>query len=148
MPQWPWRKPRPGVDEYGRSPLWHHSAEGNIEALKSDVKLGLDVTAADKDGYSSLHVAAQNGHLATVAALLEAGANPNATDRYGNGPLWTACYAGAKAIAVPDQHSIVTCLLNGGADPDQKNKAGRSPQFWRTVSPQIDYAFKNAKLIT
>ena len=141
MPQWPWRKPRPGVDDYGRSPLWHHAARGDRAGVLADLRAGLDPTAADKDGYSSLHVAAQNGHLEMVSLLIEAGADPNALDRHGNGPLWTACYEGWKDIATPAQRSIITLLLRAGADPHHENKAGRSPQFWREESPQIDAAF-------
>lgn len=142
MPQWPWRSPRPGVDEYGRSPLWHHVARADRSAAEADVKSGLDATAADKDGFTSLHVAAQNGHAEVISLLLKAGANPNATDRYGNGPLWTACYEGAKADATPAQLSIISRLLQAGADPDHANNAGRSPQFWREVSPEVDAAFQ------
>jgi ankyrin repeat protein len=124
--------------------LWHHAAKGDLVAIKIDLKTGLDPTAPDKDGFSSLHVAAQNGHADVVPLLLEAGADPNATDRHGNGPLWTACYEGMKAVATVAQLSIITMLLRGGANPDETNKAGRSPQYWREVSPEVDARFTSA----
>lgn len=141
MPQWPWRKPRPGVDEYGRSALWHHAAQGDRAGVAADLGAGLDATAADKDGCSSLHVAAQNGHAEMISLLIGAGADPNAVDRHGNGPLWTACYEGSKAVASPDGRLIISLLLRAGANPDHDNSAGRSPQFWRGVSPEVDAAF-------
>ena len=145
MPQWPWRKPRPGVDDYGRSPLWHHAANGNLSGLKADLKSGLDATAADKDGYTSLHVASQNGHAGAVALLLRAGADPNTTDRHGNGPLWTACYEGGKDCATADQLTIISLLLKAGANPHHVNNAGRSPQLFRGDRLEIEAAFREAE---
>jgi len=137
MPQWPWRNPRPGVDDYGRSPLWHHAAVGDIAAVRADLANGLDPTAADKDGYSSLHVAAQNGHVEMIAFLLESGADPNCRDRHGNNALWTAASRGYSGIP------IIPLLLRAGANPDQVNKAGRSPQFWREGFPEMNQVFRD-----
>ena len=56
---------------------------------------------------------------ATVAHLIEAGADPNATDKSGVTPLHravrTRCAAAVKA------------LLEGGADPQRKNNSGSTP---------------------
>ena len=144
MPQWPWKNPRPGVDEYGRSPLWHHAADGDVKAVEADLMSGVDPTSADKDGFTALHAATLYGHARVVSLLLEAGADPNAADRYGNGPLWTACYEGTKALATEAQRSIISILLAGGADPNRINKAGRSPQVWREASPEVDAVFESA----
>lgn len=144
MPQWPSQQAHPGADEYGRSTVWYHAARGDEAALSLDLAAGLDPTAADKDGYSSLHVAAQNGHCEVMKVLLDAGADANTTDRHGNGPLWTACYEGAKDAALPDQQLIIAYLLKAGADPAQKNNAGRSPSFWREISARVDAVFGQA----
>ena len=144
MPQWPWRKSRPGVDEYGRSPLWHHAANGDLPALEAALDGGADPSAPDKDGYTSLHVAAQNGHREAIALLLRAGADPNWSDRHGNGPLWTACHAAIKASATADQVDIISRLLAAGASPNQTNKAGRSPQHWRQFSPRVEDGFRQS----
>ena len=144
MPQWPWKNPRPGVDEYGRSPLWHHAADADLPAIKEDLASGLDATAADKDGFTALHVATQRGHAEIVSLLLNAGADPNATDRYGNGPLWTACYEGGKDIATPEQQSIISILLEAGANPEHANNAGRTPLYFREMDCNVDAAFRKA----
>lgn len=145
MPQWPWKKSRPGVDEYGRSSLWHHAAKGDVQAVKADIRAGLSATAADKDGFTAIHVAAQNGHADVVATLIQSGADVNAVDRHGNGPLWTAGYEAAKAADTDASLSIVAMLLKAGADPRCRNQAGRTPEHWRTVSQSVDAAFAEAK---
>ena len=144
MPQWPWKNPRPGVDEYGRNALWHHALEGNIEALRADLRAGLSPTSPDKDGNTALHVAVQGGHADAVALLIQAGGDVNATDKHGNGPLWTAGYEASKATASEARVSIVTMLLKAGADPHHKNRADRTPERWREVSPKVDVAFAAA----
>ncbi|WP_235693246.1 ankyrin repeat domain-containing protein [Brucella anthropi] len=139
MPQWPWRTKRSNVDEYGRSSLWHHAAEGNIAPLENELHDGSsdNVSAADKDGFTALHVAAQNGHLQIVRRLVTAGADVNVIDRYGNGPLWTACRQASLAIATEPAFEIVGLLLRSGANPHHVNNAGRSPVVW---------AIRNSKL--
>ena len=44
----------------------------------------VDVNVADYDSRTALHLAASENHVATVLYLMEAGANPTATDRWGN----------------------------------------------------------------
>ncbi|HTK58533.1 MAG TPA: ankyrin repeat domain-containing protein [Sphingomicrobium sp.] len=126
MPQWPWRNPRPGVDFYGRSPLWYFAAEGDLSGVERALQDGADPTAADKDGYGALHVAAQNGRVAIVECLVRAGANVNAADRYGNGALWTACFNSRMAKEMGDRFPVIAALLAAGANPHYLNNAGRS----------------------
>jgi ankyrin repeat protein len=58
---------------------------------------------------------------ATIATLIEAGADPNATDKHGVAPLHRAvrmrCAAAVKA------------LLEGGADPMRPNRNGSTPMM-------------------
>jgi len=72
-------------------------------------------------GYTPLHLAAYYCHAEIVSALLADGANPNAIDLYGNGPLWSAVMQFSGDVAV------VQSLLASGADPFQSNRAGRTP---------------------
>jgi ankyrin repeat protein len=62
----------------------------------------------------------------TVARLIEAGADPNATDKSGVTPLHravrTRCGAAVKA------------LLEAGADPRRRNKSGPTPMLLATQS--------------
>jgi ankyrin repeat protein len=147
MPQWPWRNKRPGVDEYGRSPLWYRAADGDAAGVKAELKSGASATSADKNGYTALHVAAQNGHAEIVSLLIEAGADVNAVDKHGNGSLWTAGYEAAKAKATDANFSIVTMLLKAGADPHYRNRAGRTPETWRAVNPALNAVYVAAGFI-
>jgi len=138
MPQWPWRNRRPNVDEYGRSSLWRHAAEGNLVAFENELRSSTDnVSAADKDGFTALHVAAQNGHLHIVRQLLAAGAEVNVIDFYGNGPLWTASRQASLALATSPAFEIVALLLKSGANPHHVNNAERSPVVWATRSAKL-----------
>src|SRR5215469_10971108 len=53
---------------------------------------------AGPDGLTALHFAAQADDAAMLRLLLEAGANPNAADRYGTTPLHLAATNGSAAI--------------------------------------------------
>ena len=50
---------------------------GNLEKVTEFVDQDEDVNSAAPDGYTGLHGAAENGHDAIVAFLLDRGANPN-----------------------------------------------------------------------
>jgi ankyrin repeat protein len=71
-------------------------------------------------GYTLLHVAAQQGAVEAGRVLLAGGADPNAIDAYGNGPLWTAVYNDREG-------SFISLMLEAGADPQHANRAGRTP---------------------
>jgi hypothetical protein len=53
---------------------------------------GRDCDARDADGATALMLAAHASHLDVVRALIDAGADVNATDRSGWGPLMKAVY--------------------------------------------------------
>ena len=72
--------------------------------------------ARDQGGFTALYWTALYGTGAAVTALLEAGADPNATGRNGNAPLHVAKSAGA-----------VTALLQAGANPNVRSRLGDTP---------------------
>ena len=59
------------------------AGNGDLAEIKSLLAVGLDVNAADKDGWTALMAAAGNGHSEVAKVLLDAGANPNAADKDG-----------------------------------------------------------------
>ena len=128
MPRWPKRKDRPGVDRYGRTPLWYHAMGGDLGGIQAELVCGADPSFGDDVNYSPLHVAAQEGRVGAIRLLLDAGADPNKTDEHGNGPLWTAVYQACLARRTNDNLEVVRCLLAAGADPERKNKYGHSPR--------------------
>lgn len=121
MPTWPKRKHRPGVDEYGRTPLWNFALAGDLARVQRELAGGADPKVGDDVGYTALHVAIQEGHVDIVELLLQSGADPNQADVHGNVPLWVA----VDNEGGDDQ--IILMLLRSGADARIKNKYGRSP---------------------
>lgn len=95
--------------------------EGDIERLRDRLEQGIDPHGRDPDrGYTLLHVAAQETALEAGTVLLAAGADANALDVYGNGPLWTAVYNDRDG-------QFVELLLEAGADPLHTNRVGGTP---------------------
>ena len=59
---------------------------------------GVDVNGREEDGTTALHWAVRANDAELVASLLRAGANANATNRYGIMPLWLAATNGSAPI--------------------------------------------------
>ena len=57
--------------------------DGAPDAARALAKAGADVNAVDPDGTTPLILAIMNSHYDTANVLLEAGANPNITDKAG-----------------------------------------------------------------
>jgi hypothetical protein len=75
--------------------------------------------ATTEDGYTPLHLAAQQGHAKVALALLAGGAEVNARDRGQDTPLHWA--------AACKQRELVGLLLAHNADRKALNKNGESP---------------------
>lgn len=119
----PKRKPRPGVDKYGRSPL--HNAlvplfeAVDIQAIARMIKEGADPNAQDDNGFSPLHFAAQESLPEAARLLLDAGADPNIKNAFGNTPLFRA---GNTERGI----QLIKMLLDASADPFVPNHYGVS----------------------
>lgn len=138
MPRWPKHKPRPGMDHYGRTPLWHHALAGDLAGIRAELATGADPSFGDDVNYSPLHAAVQEGRVEAVKLLLEAGADPNKVDNHGNGPLWTAVLTAPQSARA----ELIAVLLAAGADPDRKNRHGRSPRgMAETIGHGLEKSF-------
>jgi len=95
------------------------------------LKEGADVHTTDKNGLTALHHAVRFRSPAAVEVLLSHGADVNqACRRSGSTPLHRAVtQTGAPGTAgkSAEAREIVRLLLDAGADPSVKNKAGRTP---------------------
>ena len=72
---------------------------GDVTAVKALLKSGADVNAAQGDGMTALHWAAQKGDTELVGMLLSAGASVRATTRLGGyTPMHLASQAGQARV--------------------------------------------------
>jgi len=97
------------------SPLMLAALKGLTDLCRRLMALGADV---NKPGWTPLHYAATNGHLATMDLLLEEHAYIDAASPNGTTPLMMAAHYGTA--------DAVKLLLAAGADPGIKNDQGLS----------------------
>lgn len=119
------------ADEPAHVRLFRAASAGDTRTISSLLGMGVNVdtaaSAADVEsvlapplevGMTALMLAARDSDAATVAALLEAGADPNATTTSGLTPLMLA--------APRAQTGSVVALLGAGADPTARTPEGRT----------------------
>ncbi|XP_059375530.1 60 kDa lysophospholipase-like [Carassius carassius] len=80
---------------------------GDIEALEALREMGTDLSIADYDDRTPLHIAACEGHLNVMKYLLDKGAAIHAKDRFGDTPL-------CNAVRLR-KNDVVKLLMNCGA---------------------------------
>lgn len=117
----PKRNPRPGVDEYGRTPLHYAALDADAVRVTQLLAGGADPGAPDDDGWTPLHFAAQAFAPEVCEALLRAGAAVDPADSYGNTPLWRAVFDSQG------RGDVIALLRRYGADPWRANASGISP---------------------
>ena len=113
----------------GDTALHLAAASHRPDVARDLVAAGADVAARNRRGAQPLHYACDGGpahpgwdpqaQAATVAYLIEASADPNATDASGVAPLHRAVRTRCAAA--------VNALLDGGADPHRRNRSGSTP---------------------
>ena len=117
----PKRKPRPGVDVYGRTPL-HYAANDNLaDEVVRLLSIGANVNAQDDNGWTPLHFAAQANSDSVTSALLLAGAETELKDSYGNTPLWRAVFSSKG------EGAVIRLLIKAGANPNAENLSKVTP---------------------
>ena len=99
----------------------HQAAkDGNIEAIKQHLDAGTDVNEkSEPNGFTSLHIAAGNGHKEIVVLLIANGAEVNAKIYGGKTPLDLAIFRNHPELA--------ELLIAKGADLNAKDNNGRTP---------------------
>ena len=85
--------------------------KGSFEALLTSKMIDLDIL--DSASSSLLYICARLLPIECMKRLLEAGANPNITDKYGRTTLLLCC--------ANRQHDLMKLLIEHGADVNKKN---------------------------
>lgn len=103
-------------DQESRTPLMWAAALGKSDVLGS--LEGVELDAKDEQGYSALHIAVSQGLPASVAALVEMGADIKAGTKDGHTAL-------LLATNLPDP-GITSLLLRHGATTSQMDESSRT----------------------
>jgi len=108
------------------------AAKGDRQAIHDLVQQGVDVNTRGTSDFSILDWAFFNKSIDGMLALLEAGANPALTDRYGHTVMHLA--------AGIEDPILLQALLDAGVSPDLRDSKGRTPIFdaiWHDREPQF-----------
>ncbi len=99
------------------------SRKGNIAKILSLLEKGSNIDTIGENGMQPIHLAAENGHTATVELLLDRGATGiDARDRFSCRPIHCAAQSGHTAT--------VELLLDRGAKSiDAQNRVGNQPIY-------------------
>ena len=114
------------------SPVADAAMRGDADEVRELLRTGADVNAAQGDGMTALHWAADNGQTELADVLVFAGANLEATTRLGGfTPLMVASRAGHAGI--------VRLLANAGANLEATTETGETALHYAAWSgnPEI-----------
>jgi ankyrin repeat protein len=115
----------------GPAPIAEAASRGDIATVRALLKQAADASAAQGDGMTALHWAAQRSDAELTAVLLTAGANLRATTRLGAyTPLHLASEAGATAV--------IKALVAAGADVNARTTTGATPLMFAAASGSAD----------
>lgn len=106
--------------------------DSSVEVIEYLLKQGANINHANKKGYTALAIACSVKSLPIIKCLIQADASMHSLDNDGNSPLHLASLhlASSKLFKNPPiSIDIIKVLVEAGADPNQKNKTGRTPLF-------------------
>lgn len=103
---------------------------GDAAQVRNLIARHVDVNAAEADGFTALHWAAQRDSLEIADLLLAAGAKAEAKTRYGITPLTMACTNGDAVL--------IEHLIKAGADPNGVSEEGQTPLMTASLTGKPD----------
>lgn len=117
------------LDSGGFTPLLYAARENCVACVGVLLALGADIDLPDPDGVSPLHLAVMNANWDLARQLIEAGADVNQWDVFGQAPLFTTVglrnqINGGRGSIDPlndtDGLTILGMLLERGANPNMQ----------------------------
>jgi ankyrin repeat protein len=111
-------------------PLVEAAKNGNLTGVQAALRNHADVNAAQPDGATALHWAAEIDDLEIADQLIAARANAKAANRYGVTPLSLACTNGSAAM--------IEKLLAAGADANSKLPEGETALMTASRTGKLD----------
>ncbi|MFJ5120884.1 ankyrin repeat domain-containing protein [Kitasatospora sp. NPDC088548] len=94
---------------------------GNVSEIEMLLGSGVDVNAGDSNGFTALHLAAQECQVNAARALLDGGALVDQKNRFGNTPLFVAVFNSRG------RSEMIELLRSRGSDPHAENNSGQTP---------------------
>lgn len=108
------------------SNLCEAARAGDLNALKRAIQAGADLNAGQlangSTGHAPLVLAAGQGHMECVRALLEAGAAVDARGWHGE--------TAAMMAAASEHRDCLSALIEAGADVNARSLDGKTPAMW------------------
>jgi ankyrin repeat protein len=77
--------------------------------------------ARDRDGFTPLHLAAQENAVEAARTLLDHGAEVDSVNKYGNTPLFVSVFNSRG------RGEMINLLRERGADTEKMNDSGQTP---------------------
>jgi uncharacterized protein len=96
--------------------------EDKINFIKWLIDNGANINIQDRNGYSALHLIAQERQTKLAKYFLKHHPDLELRDMYGNTPIWTAIINGREDLGV------AKLLIDKGANLDNVNAAGKTPR--------------------
>lgn len=103
-------------------PLMTACVAAKTAVVRELINCGANVGSCDWINRRPLHYAVEGRCLEAARLIMQAGGDPNATDKRGLTPLMMACSAGDE--------SITTMLVNQGADTKAIDNRGHDAAWW------------------
>lgn len=97
-------------------PIHRAIMDNDVAAFGVELADGTDINTPGPEDMTPLHIAADRGNVEFAKALLDAGADIDPINVWGNTPLWMAIMKLSRTC--PDG-SMVRLLLDHGADPNR-----------------------------